>query len=268
MTKRIIPLLLIITLFSINIFSQEIPSRPNPPKLVNDLAGILDEQTISALEWNLRALNDSTSNQIVVLTVKTLNGYDPASFAYEVGEKWQVGQSDFDNGIVVLIKPKLSRSDRGQAFIAVGYGLEGIIPDAIAVRIVNNEMIPFFENNDYKTGIVNGVIKLSQLVSGEISAEGYNKSTKKSPISALLPFIIIIIVILLMRVSGARSRTVGGKSNLPFWTALWLGSSMGSGSHSGSWGGFSGGSGGFGGGGSFGGFGGGSFGGGGAGGSW
>jgi len=273
MTKRFIPILLIITLFSVNLFSQDIPPRPNPPRLVNDLAGVLDEQTERALEWNLRALNDSTSNQIVVLTVKTLNGHDPASFAYEVGEKWQVGQKDFDNGIVVLIKTKVG-SSRGQAFIAVGYGLEGIVPDAIAVRIVNNEMIPFFKNNDYETGIVNGVIKLSQLVSGEISADGYNKSSKPAGIFGFLPFIIIIIIILLIRVSNARSRSVGSKgSSIPFWTALWLGSSLGSGSHSGNWGGFSGGSGGFGGGGGgfgggFGGFGGGSFGGGGAGGSW
>ena len=273
MTRRTLPLLLISLLISINVFSADIPARPNPPKLVNDLAGILDAETESSLEWNLRALNDSTSNQIVVLTVKTLDGYDPASFAYEVGEKWQVGQKDFNNGIVVLVKPKIG-SSRGQAFIAVGYGLEGIVPDAIAKRIVENEMIPFFKNNDYATGIFMGVTKLSQLVSGEISAEGYNKAGKPAGIFAFLPFIIIFIVILLIRGSGNRSRTVGGRSNLPFWTALWLGSSIGHGSNSGSWGNFSGGSGGFGGGssggfgGGFGGFGGGSFGGGGAGGSW
>jgi len=274
MTKRTLPILLISLLISFSVFSADIPVRPNPPKLVNDLADILDAQTESSLEWNLRALNDSTSNQIVVITVKTLNGYDPASYAYEIGEKWQVGQKDFNNGIVVLVKPKLSSSDRGRAFIAVGYGLEGIVPDAIAKRIVENEMIPFFKNNDYETGIIMGVNKLSQLVSGEISAEGYNKASKRTGIFSFLPFIIIFIVILLIRGSGNRSRTMGGRSNLPFWTALWLGSSIGNSSHSGSWGNFSGGSSGFGGGssggfgGGFGGFGGGSFGGGGAGGSW
>jgi uncharacterized protein len=234
MTKKIFPLLLISLLISIGVFSADIPVRPNPPKLVNDLAGVLDEQTKNDLEWDLRALNDSTSNQIVVLTVKTLNGSDPASYAYEVGEKWQVGQKDFDNGIVVLIKPRIG-SSRGQAFIAVGYGLEGIVPDAIAKRIVENEMIPFFKNNDYETGIITGVNKLSQLVSGEISAEGYNKASKPAGIFAFLPFIIIIIIILLIRGGGNRSRTVGGRSNLPFWTALWLGSSLGHGSGSGSW---------------------------------
>lgn len=262
-------LLLITLLFSLKLLAADIPQRPNPPRLVNDLAGLLDANTEKALEWQLRALNDSTSNQIIVLTVKSLNNYDAASYAQEVGEKWQVGQKGFNNGIVILVKPKLSSSDRGRAFIAVGYGLEGAIPDAIAKRIVNNEMIPYFKNNDYTTGILKAANILSQLASGEISADGYNKSTTESPLAAFLPFIIIIIVFLLIRVSNAKSSNMS-RSGLPFWTALWLGSSMTGGSHSGSWNNFSGGSGssgsGFGGG--FGGFGGGSFGGGGAGGSW
>lgn len=261
--------LLITLLISLNLFSADIPQRPNPGRLVNDLAGILDTNTEKALEWQLRALNDSTSNQIIVLTVKSLNGFDAASYAQEVGEKWQVGQKGFNNGIVILVKPKLSSSDRGRAFIAVGYGLEGVIPDAIANRIVNNEMIPHFKNNDYSTGILNAANVISQLASGEISADGYNKSSNESPLAAFLPFIIILIVFLLIRVSNAKSSNLSG-SRLPFWTALWLGSSMTGGSHSGSWGNFSGGSGGGGSGfgGGFSGFGGGSFGGGGAGGSW
>lgn len=259
-----IPLLLITLLLSVNLFSQDIPERPNPPRLVNDLAGLLDDKTENALEWYLRAINDSTSNQIVVLTVNSLNGYDASSFAFEVGEKWRVGQKEFDNGIVMLVKPKIG-SSRGQAFIAVGYGLEGAIPDAIAKRIVTNEMIPYFRNNDYAGGILKGAKVLSQFASGEISADGYNSSTAKSNWAGLIPFIIFILIFFLIRASNARSASMS-RSNLPFWTALWLGSSMMGGSHSGSFNNFSGGSGGFGGG--FGGFGGGSFGGGGAGGSW
>lgn len=266
-TIKKIPLLIISLLISLNLFSTDIPDRPIPPRLVNDFAGILDKNAEKALEWQLRALNDSTSNQILILTVKSLNGYDPASFAIEVGEKWKVGQKGFDNGIVVLVKPKYG-NERGKAFIAVGYGLEGTITDALAKRIVENEMIPYFRNNDYETGILNTVNILSQFVSGEINEEGYNKSTAGSPWMNLLPLVIFLIIFFIIRANNARSASMSG-SNLPFLTALWLGSSMGGGSHSGNWGNFTGGSSGSGGfGGGFSGFGGGSFGGGGAGGSW
>jgi len=263
-------ILILSLLFTISTFAKDIIPRPQPPKLVNDMAGVLDANAEKTLEWKLRALNDSTSNQIVVVTVNSLQGYDKASFAFMIGEQWGVGQKDFNNGIVILVKPKANNRDKGQAFIAVGYGLEGAIPDAIAKRIVENEMIPYFERNEYSAGINQAVDILSKFASGEISTEGYNKALNKRALFGIIPFLVIILIFIIMRVSRARSGHVGSGS-LPFWTALWIGSSLGSGS-SGNWNNFSGGSGGFGGGGGFGsgfgGFGGGSFGGGGAGGSW
>jgi uncharacterized protein len=271
--KTTAPLFLIslFIFFSTNL-SAGIPPRPNPPRLVNDLANVLTEKQKGALEYKLRYFHDTTSNQIVVVTVKSLEGDVPASFAYELGEKWKVGQKEFDNGIVILVKPKYGNTDKGHAFIAVGYGLEPAIPDAIAKRIVENEMIPYFRNNDYYEGISRATDVLMAMASGEISAEGYNKQSQASPLFTFLPFIIFIIIFLLIRVSNAKSYSIGRGTS--FWTALWLGSALG-GSHSGTWNNFSGGSGGFGGGssgggfgGGFSGFGGGSFGGGGAGGSW
>lgn len=266
-TLKNISFIFILLFITLQVFTQDLPPRPTPPRLVNDLANIISPQQEQALERKLRYFNDTTSNQITIVTVQSLNGYDPAMFAYEIGEKWKVGQKEFDNGIVVLVKPKYSNRDRGQTFIAVGYGLEPVIPDAIAERIVNNEMLPNFRNNDYYNGLNKATNVLMKMAAGEISAEGYNKQTSSSPLLGFLPIIIILIVFSLMR--STRNRSSGmGKSNVPFWTALWLGSSMGR-SHSGSWNNFSGGGSGFGGGGSsFGGFGGGSFGGGGAGGSW
>ncbi|NOY50854.1 MAG: TPM domain-containing protein [Chlorobi bacterium] len=270
MLKKYTSLIVLVLTLLNGIFAADIPQRPVPPRLVNDLAGILGKSETEALEWKLRALNDSTSNQILIITLKSLNGYDPASFAYEIGEKWGVGQKGFNNGIVVLVKPKISNTNKGQAFIAVGYGLEGAIPDAIAKRIVEKEMIPSFRRNNYGEGIFKGVDVLSKLASGEISAEGYNKGSGKPAIFGFLPFIIIFLIIVIIRASNARSGSMG-RNNMSFWTALWIGSSLSGGSghwnnFSGSSGGFGGGGGGFGGG--FGGFGGGSFGGGGAGGSW
>jgi len=249
-------------------FSQDIPPRPQPPRLVNDLAGILSPQQESALESKLVHFSDTTSNQIAIVTVNSLNGNDPSSFAYEIGEKWGVGQKKFDNGVVVLVKPKHSNSDRGEAFIATGYGLEPAIPDAIARRIVEHEMIPEFRSNNYYKGLDKATTVLMKLAAGEISARGYEKQTSTPAIFSIIPFIIIFIIFVLIRSTSRRSYGMG-RSSLPFWAALWLGSTMGRSGH-GSWNGFSGGGSGFGGGGfgGFGGFGGGSFGGGGAGGSW
>ena len=258
--------ILFLLTFAFTANTQDIPTRPNPPRLVNDFADLLNPRQEQALELKLRYFHDTTSNQITVVTVKSLNGYDPAMYANEIGEQWKVGQADFDNGVVVLVKPKYRANDRGEAFIAVGYGLEPAIPDAIASRIVQNEMLPLFRKGDYYSGLDAATDVLMKMAAGEITADGYNKQANGSPIFSLLPFLAIFIVIFLMRSSRRRSHGMG-HSNLPFWTALWLGSSMGR-SHSGSWNNFTGGSSGFGGGGGFGGFGGGSFGGGGAGGSW
>lgn len=256
--------LIILFLGVLSITAQDIPPRPQPPRLVNDFADLLSSREEQALETKLVRFNDTTSNQIAIVTLKSLGGYDIASVAYEIGEKWQVGQKGFDNGVVILVKPKVG-NEKGEVTIQVGYGLEPVIPDAIAKRIIENEILPAFRANDTYGGLNAATNVLMQLAAGEISADGYQKQAETPAIFALFPFLIIIIIIILMRVTR-RSSYGMGKSNMPFWTAMMLGSTMGRGSSSG-FGGFGGGSG-FGGGGGFGGFGGGSFGGGGASGSW
>jgi len=245
--------------------AQDIPARPEPPRLVNDFTGTLSPVQTQQLEEKLVAFNDSTSTQITVVLVKSFNGYDKSDFAYRIGEQWGVGQKGKNNGVVVLVKPK-SGNESGQAVIAPGYGLEAVIPDAICSRIVNQEMIPYFKDEDYYGGLEAGTNTVMKLASGEFTADEYTKRGNKTPATVLIPLVIFLIIFFLIRMSRARSYSVG--KSLPFWTAFWLLGSMGRGSHSGSWGNFSSGSGPFGGGGGFGGFGGGSFGGGGAGGSW
>jgi uncharacterized protein len=247
--------------------AQDIPERPVPPRLVNDFAGVLSPAEAEQLEQQLVAFNDSTSTQITLVTVKSLNGYAPDDFTYRIGEKWGVGQKGKNNGIVVMVKPKYG-NERGEAFIASGYGLEGVVPDAICRRIVDNEMIPEFKKGNYFTGIKAATTTLMQLTTGEFTAEEYKKQTESSPFALLIPLVIIAVIFFLIRGSNARSHSVG--KSIPFWTAFWLLGSMGGHRGGGSnWSNFSSGSGPFGGGGGgFGGFGGGSFGGGGAGGSW
>lgn len=265
--KIIAGLFLVLLGTLLTVQAQDIPARPDPPRLVNDFAGILSQDEVAALENKLVAYNDSTSTQIVVVIVKSLNGYDENDFASRIGQLWGVGQKGRNNGAVVLVKPKYV-NEKGKASIQTGYGLEGVIPDALAKRIVENDMFPNFREGNYYKGIDAATTTMISLAKGEYTADQYNKkhSQKSNPYGFIIPLIILVVVFTAIRGSRARGKSVG--KSLPFWTAFWLLGSMGRG-HGGSWNDFSSGSGGFGGGGGgFGGFGGGSFGGGGAGGSW
>jgi uncharacterized protein len=247
--------------------SQDVPEPLSPPRLVNDYAGILSQNQLRQLEQKLVRFDDSSSSQIVVILVKTLNGLTEVEFADRVGEKWGVGQKGKNNGIVVLVKPKYGNDD-GKTWISVAYGLEGAIPDAICKRIVENEMIPYFKAGDYFSGIDKATNTLISLARGEFTADQYKKKTGGGAAGILIPIIIIIIIILFMRRNSGNHYSTGSKGT-SIWTALWLASMMGNRGGGGSWGDFRSGGGSFGGGGGgFGGFGGGSFGGGGAGGSW
>jgi uncharacterized protein len=250
-------------------FAQDLPDPQDPPRLVNDFAGVLSPDQANALETKLVRFNDSTSTQIAVVIVKSLNGYDVNDFAQRLGQKWGIGQKGKKNGVVLVVKPKYP-NEKGFYSIQTGYGLEGVLPDATCKRIESNEMLPEFKKGDYFTGIDKATSTIMSITKGEFTADQYNKRKgKSSPYGILIPFIIMIVVFFLIKGSQGRAHSMGGK-NLPFWTALFLLGSMGRGGHSGSWDNFSSGSGfgGGGGGGGFGGFGGGSFGGGGAGGSW
>ncbi len=257
---------IIALLIGFSSFAQDIPDKPNPPRLVNDFANVLSSQQVSQMEGELAQFARQTSTQIVIVTVPSLNGYDVSDFAFQLGEKWGVGKDGKDNGVVVLFKPKTDE-ERGQVFVAVGYGLEGIIPDATANRdIINAEMIPRFKQGDTFGGLYAGTKVIMGLAAQEFTAEQYHEKVSGGGGAGFGLFgLFLIIVFILTLFRGRRGYYTGGNS-LPFW--LLLGGLMGSSSHRGSYGNFSGGSGGFGGGGGFGGFGGGGFGGGGAGGSW
>lgn len=260
-------------LLTFSVYADDIPARPTPPRLVNDLANVLTDGQEQQLEAFLVDFARGSSTQIVVVTVPSLNGYDKADFTYQIGEKWGVGQSDKDNGAVMMIKPKTAR-ENGQAFIATGYGLEAVIPDAIASRIVNNELIPNFKNNDYYSGIAAGLTVMTELANGEYPYEEYESRTSGSGGFGVIPILMIMVFYFLFLGRRRRYYSANGRgSSLPFWMILW-GLNSGRSGSSGYWNDFNSGSGhfgggsGFGGGGGFGGFGGGSFGGGGAGGSW
>jgi uncharacterized protein len=261
--KKIVSILILLTVFSV--LHAEIPERPAPPRLVNDFAGILNQSETNNLETQLVQFAGETSTQIVVVTVPDLEGYDAGDYAFRLGEKWGVGQQDKDNGLVILVKPKTG-NEQGRIFIATGYGLEGVLPDAIVNgTIIDNEMIPHFKQNDYYKGLESGINVIMDITRGEYTAEYYQENYRNKGSGIPVFFILILFFIIIPALRGRKRRFYSPGKDLPLWIAL--GMMSGNRSHRGSFGNFSSGRGGFGGGG-FGGFGGGSFGGGGAGGSW
>jgi uncharacterized protein len=264
---NLLTLLVLFCTFSVGrVYSQNIPERPNPPRLVNDFAGMLNPREVNMLEQKLVAFDDSTSTQIVILTVPTLDGYDKADYAQRVGEKWGVGQKGRNNGVIILVKPKTADS-RGEVQISTGYGVEGAIPDLLSGEIIDREILPSFRNGNYYEGLDKATNTMMSLTRKEFSAAEYShrakKATTKGVPFGLIIFIVFIIIMMVGRNSGGSNNKHISTGGLPFWMLLgMMNSGRGSG---GSWGGSSGGSSG---GGGFGGFGGGSFGGGGAGGSW
>ena len=162
--------LLLLPIFDVA-FAQ-VPKRPQPQRLVNDLADIFSASQEQRMEQALVAFADSTSNQIAVVTVPELYGMDKAQLAFQIGEEWGVGQAKFDNGVVILVKPKVGNS-RGEVFIATGYGLEGVLTDAVCRRIIEERMIPAFKMEDYFAGVVNGLNVILPLAAGEISTDEF-----------------------------------------------------------------------------------------------
>ena len=247
---------------------EEFPVRPEPPRLVNDFAGVLSSEQLASLENKLVNFYQKTSTQIAIVTVKSIYGYDKADYAQKLSEKWGIGQKGKNNGILILVKPKVA-NEKGEVFVAVGYGLEAVVPDAVARQtIVGAELLPAFKQNDYFTGLDRSTDVLISLTSGEFTADQYVKTVKRGGksggIGGFVLIMIILVIAFIFKRGNGNSRGLGTTQS--FLGGMLLGNMLG-GSHGGSWGGFSGGDGGSGGGG-FGGFGGGSFGGGGAGGSW
>ncbi|MDQ3111537.1 MAG: TPM domain-containing protein [Bacteroidota bacterium] len=252
--------LLLLLLIASPVFAQDgkVPARPSPPRLVNNLSqqfpDFISASEEAALEKKLVEFGEQTSNQIVVLIVDDFAGMDRNDYGVEIGRAWGVGQQKLNNGIVVLVKPTGGAGQR-DAYIVVGYGLEGAIPDITAKHIAEDEMLPLFKDAKNYEALDAATTALMKLAKGEISSDAYNKKYSGKP--SLYIWILAIIFII---VAVARRKGGGGRGG--FGPGMATGFFIGSSGFGRSSGGFGGGGGGFGG------FGGGSFGGGGGGGKW
>jgi uncharacterized protein len=141
-----------------------------PPNdgFVTDAAGVLSPEEETAIEQVLDAYRLNTTNEIAVLIVPSLSGAVIADTAVEVLRTWGVGVEGKDNGVVLLI----AYADR-EAFVATGYGFEGVLPDLVVRGILEKDMQPLFREGEYAKGIAAGVDALQKHIGGEFTAERY-----------------------------------------------------------------------------------------------
>jgi uncharacterized protein len=263
MKRLLLAIALLSCVFATAQVEKIIPSRPVPPRLVNDFTGTLTPEQAQALEQKLVAYDDSTSNQVAVVLMNTTGDYPIEEVALGVIRSWGVGGKEHNNGIVVLIA-----KDDHKIRIEVGYGLEGAIPDVTAKSIIDNDLTPNFRKGDFYRGLDDATDDIIKAAAGEYKAPaGYHQKGKAFPFAGLI-FIIIILAIIFGSRGGRGGGMISRRGYGGFGTGWIIGSILSGMSNRGG-GGWSGGGGGWsGGGGGFGGFGGGGGGGGGASGGW
>ncbi len=239
-------------------------AAPEFPKLtgrVVDLAGLLDPTAEASLTADLAALEEKSSDQIVVVTLPSLQGYAIEDYGYQLGRHWGIGQKGKDNGALLIVAP-----NERKVRIEVGYGLEPHLTDAMSTLIIQNAILPRFRRGDFQGGILAGVRDMTDVVTGDADAvmqraKGMrrgNEIENKDLIFLVLWLTIFAFIIYLQFRQARRLGTTGSRRRsgaddgviiIPGNSGGWSG-----GGWSGGGGGFGGGGGGFGGGGSSGGW--------------
>ncbi|HEY4405348.1 MAG TPA: TPM domain-containing protein [Xanthobacteraceae bacterium] len=220
---------------------------------VVDEAGILDDATRMALTGSLLALEQKTTDQLVVVTLKSLQGTSIEDYGYQLGRHWQIGQKDKNNGALLIVAP-----NEHKARIEVGYGLEGELTDAVTRLIIESSILPRFKVGDYAGGVKRGVEDIIQVLSGDAQEFQDRAAPRLSPDRPLpLPKGVIWLAIAAALLAGGLLIRCAVRGSAMCQSILQLlvvmlssgGRSSSSGGSSGGGGSFSGGGGSFGGGG-------------------
>ena len=242
-------------------------AQPKFPPLsgrIVDEVGLLSADDKRALEGELKALEEKSTDQLVVYIARSLEGYPIEDFGYRLGRFWQIGQKDKNNGVILIVAP-----NERKVRIEVGRGLEPQLTDLMSKLIIENAVLPAFRRNDFAGGIKAGVRDIRDVLLGDVEAvkQRAKSGAKRSPatdsgqISLIILGFFIVMAFIVVWVQSrqtarptalARARRRNGARTVPASAPWW--SSGGWGGGSGGWesggGGFSGGGGDFGGGGS------------------
>jgi uncharacterized protein len=253
--SQVLPIFLVVVLLStylLLIQASTVSAIDVPPLRgrVNDYAGVMSQDQVRSLEARLAQFEQETGHQVAVLTIPTLDGEDIEGFSIRVAESWKIGKKGFDNGVILVVAVK----DR-RLRLEVGYGLEGILPDAIAKQITSEYIVPRFRSQDYAGGIIAGIDAVLKVIKNEPLPQSARKTGGKqgSGLSSFAMLAITLALFGLMAFGSANRRrnrmwATRGRHYPPI---IWGGGGFGGGGFSGGGGGggFSGGGGSFGGGG-------------------
>ena len=267
--RNSLPVVLLVGLWCLVLLGSTAAIAQKFPALTGrivDEAALLSADDRRQLEQDLEALEKKSTDQLVIYTTRSLQGYPIEDFGYRLGRAWAIGQKGKNNGVILLVAP----NDR-KVRIEVGRGLEPQLTDLMTKLIIENAILPAFRRNDFAGGIKAGVRDIRDVLLGDAEAvkERARGGAKRSPagssnfpllILALFIFIAVVMVAMQARQTAnlspaaraAAARRRAASSAAPWSSGGWGGSSgsWGGGSFDGGGGGFSGGGGDFGGGGS------------------
>ncbi len=204
--KRLFAFLLFASVFFAAFAADVIPPAPNPPRLVNDYAGVFSAEQKKSMEKRLVDFNNSTSNVVCVVIVNDLGDYSAAEFAFEVGNRWGVQDKKHNNGIVILIKVR--NETAGDVFIATGYAFEGVLPDAKVKRITSQIMVPYLKEGKYYEACSAALDEMLPLLSGEISKSRESGAGDDSgdDTFALIVFGLLLVLVIVGSIIYKRSK--------------------------------------------------------------
>ncbi|HTP79111.1 MAG TPA: TPM domain-containing protein [Bacteroidota bacterium] len=214
-------------------------SIPRLDQRVTDFTNTLSYVEWSTLEYRLKHFEDTASTQVVVLMVKSLQGDDIEDFANKVFEANGIGQKSRNNGVLLVV----AKDDR-KIKIEVGYGLEGVLTDALSSEIIRNEIAPKFREGNFFDGLLNGVVAIMAATAGEYHA-GAGKSAPTISAGLLVAMGIFVFYFLMPMIASRRRYVFGSRGARYYggWGYGGWGGGFGGGSFGGGGGGWSGGGG-------------------------
>jgi uncharacterized protein len=217
---KMICIRLLIFIFTISwlITSQAAPTFPELTGRVVDKAGLLSASSKSQLITALEQHEQATTNQVVVVTVNSLQGYTIEEYGYQLGRHWGIGQGERDNGVLLIVAP-----NERKVRIEVGYGLEGTLTDALSHNIIQSRILPNFRKNNYDNGIVQGTTAIIAALQGTYKPAKTSGNVSLPDNFTLIIFIFIIGIIAGEVLAMSLRRLVSG---LTVWAGIAIASGI------------------------------------------
>ncbi len=205
--KQLKTLVAVVALLWISLIglAQDIPTQPNPPRMVNDFAHQLNPQEINQLEQKLRGYRDSTSTEIAIVIVANTGESDPYDYAIKLAKTWGVGAKKKNNGVVLLWA-----TETRKVRIVTGRGIEGVLPDAICKRIINRNIIPHFKQQAWFAGLDEGTTEMMRRASGEFKADAVGRGSALGLVLIFMAIIIVIIVVIFVIIQKRKGNGGNG----------------------------------------------------------